>query len=138
MEINQSQGITLYAFLEAVAQQTAPLPEDLKQQMSQAGEIFTTDLNTAINQLANLAQHPHLQPIYELTRQQIQPDYQPQELNEYLPDPINPNKEPRNELIGYLDNVIVVDVLKSPDSEQGLNSNQGLLEKLRSLLFKKI
>jgi len=52
--------------------------------MSQTGEIFTTDINTAINQLANLAQHPNLKPIYESTRQQIQPDYQPQELNPYL------------------------------------------------------
>ncbi len=138
MEINESQGITLYAFFEAIAQQTAPLPEDLKQQMSQTGEIFTTDINTAINQLANLAQHPNLKPIYELTRQQIQPDYQPQELNEYLPDPEDPDNEPRNKLIGYLDNVIVIDVLQSPNPGQALNTNQGFLEKLRSLLFKKL
>jgi len=138
MEINESQGITLYAFFEAIAQQTAPLPEDLKQQMSQTGEIFTTDINTAINQLANLAQHPNLKPIYELTRQQIQPDYQPQELNEYLPDPEDPDNEPRNKLIGYLDNVIVIDVLQSPNPGQALNTNQGFLEKFRSLLFKKL
>ena len=145
MEINQFQGITLYAFFEAVAQQTTPLPEDLKQKMSAVGEIFAqdtdADIDTAINQLAHLAQHPRLKPIYEVIRQKNQPDYQPQELYEHLPEPADPDKEPRNESIKYQGNVTVVinvsKVLKSSNPKHELDNNPGFLEKLHSLLFKK-
>ena len=113
MEINESQGITLYAFFEAIAQQTTPLPEDLKQQMSQTGEIFTTDINTAINQLANLAQHPNLKPIYESTRQQIQPDYKPEELNDNLLNPKKRGQKVINQPPETLFNI--QSALKSPD-----------------------
>jgi hypothetical protein len=83
MQIDQAQGITLRAFFEAVAQQTTPLPEDLKQQMSTVGGIFTIDLKTAINQIHDLGKHPRLEPIYSTTRQELQ-KYQPEELIQRL------------------------------------------------------
>lgn len=94
MEINQFQGITLYAFFEAIAQQTTPLPEDLQQQMSAVAEIFSANTDSAIDQLDAIAKHPRLNPIYEATRQQLQ-DYKPEELNPYLqiPEVINLPKE---------------------------------------------
>ena len=139
MEINQFQGITLYAFFEAVAQQTTPLPEDLKQKMSAVGDIFAqdtdTEIDTAINQLAHLAQHPRLKPIYELTRQQIQPDYEPEELNKHLPKPENPDEEPKNQPMEYLDNDHVIDIVQSPSGDK---INKGILDKLRCFLLRKI
>ena len=121
MEINQFQGITLYAFFEAVAQQTTPLPEDLKQKMSAVGDIFAqdtdTEIDTAINQLADLAQHPRLKPIYELTRQQIQLDYQPQELNDNLLNLIKSGQKVVNQPAEILSNLqsAIKSALKTPD-----------------------
>lgn len=129
MEITQSQGITLCAFFEAVAQQTTPLPEELKQQMSQAGETFTTDINTAINQLANLAQHPTLKPIYESTRQQIQPYYQSQELNKYTKITHNPEQELTTLPLSVVDNLMVT--LQSSSLEQASQTSQGLSTALK-------
>lgn len=129
MEITQSQWIALYAFLEALSQQTTPLPEDLKQQMSQAGEMFTTDINTAINQLANLAQHPNLKPIYVSTRKQIQPDYQPQEMNENVMNLIRSGKKVVNQPAEILSNL--QSALKTPDL---LLDNSEISLKLRKAL----
>lgn len=93
MQIDQAQGITLRAFFEAVTQQTAPLPEDLQQQMNTIGEMFTTDINSAIDQLINLAQHPRLETIYSATRQELQ-KYQKAELNLSLQIPAYINLPP--------------------------------------------
>ena len=133
MEINQFQGITLYAFFEAVAQQTTPLPEDLKQKMSEVGDIFTkdtdTDIDTAINQLANLAQHPNLEPLYLQIRKEIQPDYQPEELNDNLLNPKKRGQKVINQPAEILLNM--QSVLKSPellldDSQISLKLRQAL------------
>lgn len=83
MEINQFQGITLYAFFEAIAQQTTPLPEDLQQQMSAVADIFSVDTDSAIDRLDAIAKHPRLNPIYEATRQQLQV-YEPSEMSSDL------------------------------------------------------
>jgi hypothetical protein len=117
IQIDQYQGITLYAFFKAVAQQTAPLPEDLKQKMSTVGEMFATDNDTdidrAINQLANLAEHPRLEPLYTQIRKEIQPDYEPEELNENLLNPKKRGQKVINQPVGILLNI--QSVLKSPD-----------------------
>ncbi len=93
MQINQAQGITLRAFFEAIDQQTAPLPKDLQQQMNAVWEILPTDLKAAVNQLADLAQHPRLEPIYSATRQELQ-TYQETELNPSLQIPLYINLPP--------------------------------------------
>ena len=133
MQIDQYQGITLYAFFEALSQQTVPLPADLQQQMLQIGEIFETNTKDAIDRLADLAQNSILQPAYKAARQEKQGDYNPIELNDALLDPENPDGEPRI-LLEELDNSTVVDFLRSPNSQESLS----VLEKIRSILFKKI
>lgn len=115
MEINQSQGITLYAFFEAINQQTAPFPEDLQKQMTQVAGFFPTEMNPTeinvfVNKLADIAQHPSLQTFYSQTREQVQPDYadNPEEFNSYLkiPNVINLPE-------GVSENII--STLQSPD-----------------------
>lgn len=134
MQINQYQEITLRAFLEALAQQTAPLPENLKQQISQTGKIFTTDIKAAIDKLADLAQAPQLQPIYTTTRQAIQPDYQPEELNEHAKVSHNPDQElimPR----GVVNNVLAA--LESAEPAQASQLSKELKELAALQLSKK-
>ena len=132
MQIDQYQGITLYAFFEALSQQTVPLPADLLAEMKHIADIFDTDTKRAIDRLADLAQHSILQPAYKAARQKRQDNYQPIELNSALLFPDNPDQEPPNQPLEELENSNAVDILRSPDPQKSIS----LSEKIWSILSK--
>ncbi|MEQ9235409.1 hypothetical protein [Coleofasciculus sp. E2-BRE-01] len=125
--INSLEVVTIYAFLEALTQQTKPLPPDLKHQINEVGHLFTENPTAAVNRLLELAEHETIKPIYEQTRLEIQNQYESTELNIWMSfDEPNPSDEPEPEI---LENLMAVS-LQSPEPEK---EAQTLLSKLKSL-----
>lgn len=69
--------VTIYAFLEALAQQDEPLPPDLKRQINEVGHLFTENPKAAANRLLDLAEYETIKPIYDQVRIECQRQYQP-------------------------------------------------------------
>jgi hypothetical protein len=125
--INSLEVVTIYAFLEALTQQTQPLPPDLKHQINEVGHLFTENPTAAVNRLLELTEHETIKPIYEQTRLEIHRQYESTELNIWMSfDEPNSSDEPEPET---LENLMAVS-LQSPEPEKDA---QKLLSKLKSL-----
>ncbi|WP_052307485.1 hypothetical protein [Coleofasciculus chthonoplastes] len=125
--MNSLELVTIYAFLEALTQQTEPLPPDLKHQINEVGHLFTNNPTAAANRLLKLAEHETIKPIYEQIRLEIQRQYEPEELNRWMSfDEPNSSDEPQPET---LENLMAVS-LQSSEPEKDA---QKLLSKLKSL-----
>ncbi|MEQ9624988.1 hypothetical protein [Coleofasciculus chthonoplastes] len=125
--INSLEVVTIYAFLEALTQQTQPLPPDLKHQINEVGHLFTENPTSAVNRLLELAEHETIKPTYEQTRLEIQRQYEPEALNRWMSfDEPNPADETQPET---LENLMAVS-LQSSEPEKDA---QKLLSKLKSL-----
>lgn len=115
LTFNALQAVTIRAFLEALAQLNEPLPPDLIQQINAVGHLLNTEPKTAVDRLLDLAQHEIINPHYKQNRLDIQKEYIPGELNEYLSlDPEEKGEEPPAEMI---ENVMAV-ILNSPNPEK--------------------
>ncbi len=83
VNLKYSQAIAVYAFLQALAEQTEALPSDLKKKINQVGETFEADTETAVNSLLELAKHNRLTKVYEKVYQDTLNKYEPKEMNRF-------------------------------------------------------
>ena len=121
LTLDYLQVVTVYAFLEALAQQNEPLPPDLQQAINQVGDTLAINPKAAVNSLLILAKHDRLQLFYEQARMNIQKQYNPQECNKYdLPNNQNqPEPTPPETLANF-----AVVILKDPKPEKKSKEHQ--------------
>ncbi len=107
VNLKYSQAIAVYAFLQALAEQTEALPSDLKKKINQVGETFETDTETAVNSLLELAKHNRLTKVYEKVYQDTLNKYEPKEMNRFdSPDKQNqPDATPAEQLSNVAVNI---------------------------------
>ncbi|MBD2006798.1 MULTISPECIES: hypothetical protein [Cyanophyceae] len=112
VNLKYSQAIAVYAFLQALAEQTEALSSDLQKKINQVGETFESDTETAVNSLLELAKHKRLVTAYEKVYQDTVNKYQPKEMNRYdSPDKQNqPDATPTEGLSN-----IAVNIFKDSD-----------------------
>lgn len=84
--MNATDGVTLHAFLTALAELDSSLPQELQREINQTGHIFSSQQTDAIALLGDLAKkHDQLNKLYHAARISLQQQYDNQERNKLFP-----------------------------------------------------
>ncbi|MBD2166809.1 hypothetical protein H6G04_20660 [Calothrix membranacea FACHB-236] len=130
---NQLETVTLAAFLVALADLDAPLPQGLQEEINKVGKLLLEQPKAAIDRLVELAKHHCISELYWQARSNIQKQYETQEKNKYRD--LDKESEANNNDADMIENLSIAlpsksiteigqPILKAADSRAAAKQNE--------------